>query len=578
MDGSSKRSRCGPCRRLSAALLTLLVAAPAAAEIDDIYLKSLAAANHALSQFGRVEDVEQDQRVQEIGYRVAAASDFDEFPFSFYLIDIPEPNAFALPGGQIFITRGMLALDLNDDELAALLGHEIAHVALKHGTRLQRRAALLNGLSAALLIGAVAGSDSGSPQRYPGEIGYDPGNAAGLVRGTAAAGALVTELLIRNYSRGFEDESDLEGQRWAAGAGFDPAGAGTMMAKLGAAIPQDHSYGYWRTHPFNDLRVRSSQARGKQLKAQPEEDPSDFRRETQRQLLAFADTTSRPELQRLLEDSAVAAWPRGPAADAIRLRRLHEQRDLLMAAEPLSRDYNSLIERYLAVSDEIAQLDPDSSLPSELRAEVEELAAARSVARQAFVEAWEGGVVQTETLESLLANYPDFEDRTAARLQLADRYSRLQRHSDAVDEYLAVIAEEPDSQYAERARGALSVLVGLVDDMCALNRLAYQDEDSDVAARARARLETTATTFASLQEGAAYLACAPEGAQVEQVRARLEVLAQSRLADVLLHQRIGNGAKAVDGIDDILTHAPWTDAADRLRHQQREAAGLETPS
>ena len=77
-----------------------------------------------------------------IGYRLAQESKFQDFPFTFYLIDMPEPNAFALPGGQIFITKGMLDLGLNDDMLAGLLGHEIGHVVLKHGTRIQRRATL----------------------------------------------------------------------------------------------------------------------------------------------------------------------------------------------------------------------------------------------------------------------------------------------------------------------------------------------------------------------------------------------------------------------------------------------------
>lgn len=568
----------GSCARLlGSTLIGLLLTvgpAPMRAEVDDLYSKSLLAAQQALEQYGRVDDRVQNQRLQEIGYRVAQASRFEKYPFSFYLIDIPEPNAFALPGGQIFITRGMLALGLDDDELAALLGHEIAHVTLEHGTRIQRRAALLNGLSAALLIGAVAGSDnSDRRQRHPGEV-YDAGGGD-LVQGTAAASAVVTELLIRNYSRTFEDEADLEGQRWAAGAGFEPRGAGTMMAKLSAAVPQDHSYGYWRTHPFSDLRVRSAQARGKQLRAQPEQDPADYRRETQRKLLAPIESTKAPELKRLLEDSAVTAWPRGPAADAIRLARLHERRDRLMQAGALSRNYTTLIDAYDRVRQQVLDLDPDSSLPSKLEAEISEIRGLRADARTAFVEAWAGGVLQTESLEALLANYPDFEQRTVARLQLADRYARLERSAEAVDQYLAVIEEDPNSEAAGSANNALSSLVASVDDLCALEKLRQQKVAAEIARRAGEELDRAATSFSSLKAGADYLACSPGSEETDQVRQRLEVLAQSRLADVLLHQKIGNSAKAVQGIDEILTHAPWTDAADRLRHQQRRAAGLE---
>ncbi len=559
-----------------ALLLTfnLLAASPAAAEIDETFKKSLAAASHSLERFGRIDDPQTNRRVQDIGYLVATASKYQEYPLTFHLIDMPEPNAFALPGGQIFITRGMLALDLTDDELAALLGHEIAHVALKHGTRMQRRAALLSGLSMAALVGvaATAGRND-SEQRHPGEI-YGGNNSGDLIQGTAMAGAAVTELLVRDYSRGFEDESDLEGQRWAAGAGFDPAGARLMMAKLGAAIPQDQTYGYWRTHPFNDLRVRNAEARANQLKAQPSQDPSELRRETQRQLLGAVDQIETPELRKFLEDSAVNAWPKGVAVDGILLARLHSKREALMEQDPLSRNYTALVTTYQNAAQEVLQDDPESTLPETLRQEVKEIEGSSAEARQDFFDIYQAGVMQTETLEALLANFPDFDDRAAARLQLADRYARLERQPEAVAQYLLVIEAEPESEQAAGARRALAVLVKAVDDLCALELLRTQQADSAAADLARETLAAKAKSFHDLETGAAYLKCAPTGTMISLVRDRLEVLAQSRLAEVLLYQRIGNAASAVAGIDDILTHAPWTEAANRLRQQQREAAGI----
>ena len=86
---------------------------------------------------------------------------YTDFPFTFHLIDMPEPNAFALPGGQIFVTRGMLDLGLTDDMLAALLGHEAAHVVFGHFTSMQRRATLMNVLSQALLVGVIIGAAKG---------------------------------------------------------------------------------------------------------------------------------------------------------------------------------------------------------------------------------------------------------------------------------------------------------------------------------------------------------------------------------------------------------------------------------
>ena len=195
----------------------------------------------------------------EIGYRVAQESNFRDFPLTFYLVDLPVPNAFALPGGQIFLTKGMLDLRLNDDMLAGLLGHEIGHVVLDHGMRMKRRATLLNVLSQALLAGVVISASRSD--RQPGGIPdpYGGGSSSGdLVLGTAAAGAVVSELLLRSYSREFEDEADDEGQRLAAGAGFDPDGTRQLMERMRAHMPETREYGYWRTHPFFEERVRAA--------------------------------------------------------------------------------------------------------------------------------------------------------------------------------------------------------------------------------------------------------------------------------------------------------------------------------
>ncbi len=544
---------------------------PVRAQTDDTYGKSLRAAFHALRQYGGIDDPAEQRRLQDIGYRVGLASGFEDYPLSFYLLDIPEPNAFALPGGHIFVTQGMLALDLDDHELAALLGHEIAHVALKHGTRLQKKAALLNGLSAAVLVG-VAATAGDEQQRYPGEI-YTPSNRADLIQGTMAAGTLVTELLLRNYGRTFENESDLEGQRWAAGAGYDPDGARTLMAKMAAAIPQDRSYGYWRTHPFGDQRVRAAIARSKQLKAQPEKNSDDYRRETQRRLLAAIEDTKEPELKRLLEDSAVASWPRGPAIDAIRRSRLDQAKERELAKHVLSRNYHDLLTAHQELLAQVQVDDEESPLIAEINASIGEVRELRDAARSAFAEAYHEGVMQTESIEAMLANYPDFDEAASARLKLAQGYTRLERPLAAIEQFVRISNDFPDSEEAVASRRAMRVLVTSLDDLCALDRLNSQESDPILAEQAQDKLAAVAETFDDLANGAAYLECAPEGLVVEAVRARLEVLAESRLADVLLHQRIGNGAQAVDGIDDILTHAPWTEAANRLRQRQSEAAG-----
>src|SRR5688572_16401896 len=92
---------------------------PLAPPTDELFGKSLDAATAALRVYGAWDDRRQLDRIADIGYRVTRESQYTKYPISFYLIDMIEPNAFALPGGHIFVTRGIVELGLTDDELAA---------------------------------------------------------------------------------------------------------------------------------------------------------------------------------------------------------------------------------------------------------------------------------------------------------------------------------------------------------------------------------------------------------------------------------------------------------------------------
>jgi predicted Zn-dependent protease len=155
----------------------------------DLYVKSLEAAQKATEYYGAYDNEEQLERVNRIGYELAQHADFNKFPFTFGLVNAPEPNAFALPGGHIFVTRGMLDLGPDDDMLANVIGHEIAHVTKEHYLRMQRKATLMNIFSTAVLAGVVIGADrSRQPDYAPYDprIGYDS-QGGDLIQGAAAA-------------------------------------------------------------------------------------------------------------------------------------------------------------------------------------------------------------------------------------------------------------------------------------------------------------------------------------------------------------------------------------------------------
>ena len=561
----------------------------------ELFDKSLEAATQALSFYGPYENRVEARRVADLGYRVAAASGFREFPFSFYLIDMPVPNAFALPGGQIFLTRGMLDLGLDDDMLANLLGHEIAHVVGRHGMRMQKRATLLNILSTAVLAGVAITADNDRRGEMPdpyGTSGRRPNNDR--VMGAAATGMVVSELLLRNYSREFEDESDEEGQRYAAGAGYDPAGAGSLMALMGERLPESKEFGYWRTHPFFSERVQAAGVRAELLKIQDPKVIDDYRQATQRVLLEFvppprrgdraaakrdpeertgglelpgAEASEEPPLdaERMLEMAALGAWPVGPEAERIRLDDLHWQRDRELKNNEMARDFGRLERLYEKTATAVAELDPDSPLLAAIEREIGGFERSREALYPKARAVLAGGVYVTGFLETFLSNYPDAPEVPAVRLELGDAYSRLGRQADAVTHYLAAWRSAPDSEEGRRARTGLKVLAPRLETLGALQELALQEEDRELRDLASRRLADRVAQFKTLANGANYLKRYPAGEYATQVSERIDLLADNLYGEVVLYQTVGDYAKALDRIQRILTEAPLSPAAKKLR-------------
>ncbi|MEM7350061.1 MAG: M48 family metalloprotease [Acidobacteriota bacterium] len=558
-------------------LLLLVLARPVGGqEISkpDLFGKSLAAAGQALEHYGGVEDPEALRRVADIAYEVAVQSDFRDFPFSFYVIDMPEPNAFALPGGQVFVTRGMLDLGLTDDMLACLLGHEIAHITQRHGTRIQKRATLLNVLSQALLVGVLVGVDS-EPEN-PNDPYGRPGNRKGsLVQGAAATGMVVSELLLRNYSRDFEDEADVEGQKLAAAAGYDPDGARQLWELMNARIPQSKDYGYWRTHPFSDQRMRAAEVRAGELKIQESPRPSeDYRAKTQKVLLAY-EPRSKDDPEKLvpfLELSALTAWPKGPRAEEIRLRTLHRERDAELENEELSRDYGELVRSYRLQIEEVRTLTPESPFLATLEDEMHSLRDDADALLPKALEVWQEGIYQTPFLEIFLSNYPTAEIGPKVALALGNAYSRLGRQADGVDQYLRAVETGTENEAGQQALSGLRNLAPFLDKPAALQQLRDEIDDPQLRQVAGERLDEVAADYDDIADGAEYLKRFPSGDHADQIRQRLDALAQNLYGEVVLYQGVGDHVKALDRIQKILTHAPLSKAAEALR----ERADLDT--
>jgi predicted Zn-dependent protease len=180
-------------------------------------------------------------RVVRVGQRIAAAvgDDVPAAQWEFVVFDSPELNAFALPGGKVGVYAGLLNLATSDDELAVVIGHEIAHVTARHGGE---RMTIQQGVQ---LGGAVLGGVADSRASA---------NAANLLKVAYGAGSQLLGVLP--HSRMQESEADKIGLRYAARAGYDPRAAVAFWLKMnqqkqGAAAPPK----FLSTHPSGEDRI-----------------------------------------------------------------------------------------------------------------------------------------------------------------------------------------------------------------------------------------------------------------------------------------------------------------------------------
>jgi predicted Zn-dependent protease len=199
-----------------------------------------------------VEDPIRNEYVNEIGNRIAAQTNEGEHEFTFFIIDDPRVNAFALPGGYIGIHSGLLEATRSEDELAGVLAHEIAHVTQRHIARAIHANSRQSILSTAIMLGALV-------------AGVASGNSDVVQAGTMVAQGAAMQQQI-NFTRSNEYEADRIGIASLADAGFDPYGMASFFDVLGRQNlrrPDERTPEFLRTHPVTTARVAEARNRAR---------------------------------------------------------------------------------------------------------------------------------------------------------------------------------------------------------------------------------------------------------------------------------------------------------------------------
>jgi beta-barrel assembly-enhancing protease len=206
-----------------------------------------------------VRDSELQEYVNRIGRRLASTQEAGQYPYTFKVVNDPSINAFALPGGPTYIHSGLIRAADNEAQVAGVMAHEIAHVALRHGTNQASKANLIQ--LPAMLAGAIAGN------------GSILGQLAQLGVGLGANSVLL------KFSRDAERDADLLGANMMARAGYNPIEMARFFEKLeaqgGSRGPQflsDHP------NPGNRVKYVSDQVRYLPQSNYSTGDPNAFRR------------------------------------------------------------------------------------------------------------------------------------------------------------------------------------------------------------------------------------------------------------------------------------------------------------
>lgn len=192
------------------------------------------------AQLPLVTDPEVVRYVNVLGDSIARIADDRNLDWRFYIVDSPEVNAFAIPGGFVYVNRGLIERTTQMNQLAGVLGHEIGHVVKRHSVKQMQAGQRLN-------VGAVLACVLTPVCTNGGDV------AVGL----AGQG------IMASFSRGDEAESDQEGIKYVMRAGIDPRGIPQMfriLLKERQERPTGGIDAWFRTHPMEEERVRATEA------------------------------------------------------------------------------------------------------------------------------------------------------------------------------------------------------------------------------------------------------------------------------------------------------------------------------
>jgi predicted Zn-dependent protease len=512
-------------------------------------------------RYGTVGKPEQMERVNRIGFAIAQVSSRPLPWYSFNVLDVEIPNAMALPGGFVFVTRGLLEdryTRLSDDEIACLLAHEIAHIDREHHHRAGKRAA---GWSLLHILSIIAAAAEGGGE---------------AVAATATAGGAFGALFQLSYSRELEAEADEIGIAYAARAGFDPAAMASLLQKLQDLGNEFGSEGsLWRSHPYLAERIQTARARATQTpRTEIPPSPGFFQNKTQQtlhDLAAWVETDEKPDaspkpalLSWILYRNALQAAPAGPLAVALHRQLLRRMREREQGKPDYWKDLGKVSTGY---EEAIARLPEElSGAPGyeELLKEREEATAQRKSRYEQDCAILESGTAPIRFYEYFVENYADSPRRAETMFRLAEGLHLAGESTGAAEWHRKVWEEFPESDWASRSRQRMLELMDRAENAESLYSL-WKSAPEAQRQRILPHLERALGKLSPLESASDLLQQHSDFPLLEGLHDRLGILARERYLQGQFHEGTRQPAKAREAYRSILLHAPHTEWAARAQ-------------
>jgi Peptidase family M48 len=268
---------------------------------DDVKLGQQVAAE-AEKEFSLVTHRDVTAYVSALGQRLALkAPNENKFPFSFKVVDDKQINAFALPGGPVYVNRGALEAADNEAQIAGVIGHEISHVILRHGTVQASKGQAVGGI-----VGILGGL-----------IGGNKGQIASL------GGAFVANSVLLKYSRDAETQADLMGTQMLYDLNYPPRAMAEFFEKLAKEHKGSGVEQFFSNHPIPENRIAKVNEEIRKIGPEltnPRADTPEFQR-AKSALLSMPAPKAKPKTAANTNDGKSAA-PAPPAAPSSRMTAL----------------------------------------------------------------------------------------------------------------------------------------------------------------------------------------------------------------------------------------------------------------